>query len=135
MTLQPRNLMDGEITSNDRIFAALSYLFVPVVSIIVLILDDTKARSFPRYHAIQSLGFMAAVMIYEFLAMVIFFCGSIVTLGIGSVILWILFFLPIIPMIYYTYKAGQGETFTIPSVTRIMQQQGWLPQSSNELMK
>lgn len=126
MALQPQGPADLATNTNDRIFAALSYIFVPIVSILVLILDDTKSRFFPRYHAIQSLGFMVAVIIYEVLATVVFFCGSIVTLGLGAILLWVLFFLPIIPMIYYTYKAGQGEIFEIPSVTRIMQRQGWL---------
>lgn len=119
--------MASDISSNDRLWAALSYFFTPIVGIIVLVMDDTKNRPFPRYHAIQSFGFAAAVFLIEILATIVFTCGSIITLGLGACVLWILFFLPLPLAIYYTYLAYQGKYFPIPGITNLMIQQGWLP--------
>ena len=112
--------------SNDRLWAALSYAFTPLVPIIVLAMEDTKNKPYPRYHAVQALGFFGAVMLFEVLAAILFMCGSLVTFGLLACVLWILFFLPIIPALYYTYLAYTGKPFNIPIVTNLMIQQGWL---------
>jgi uncharacterized membrane protein len=127
MSTQNFNPAGPEITSDDKLFAALSYVFSPLVSLLVLLMDQTKNRPYPRYHAIQSLGFAVAVTIFEFIAGIIFCVGSIVTIGFGAICLWILFLLPIIPALYYAYQAYQGVAFEIPVVTQMMTQQGWLP--------
>ncbi|HEX9987491.1 MAG TPA: hypothetical protein VGE45_03310 [Chloroflexia bacterium] len=125
---QPPTASDTyDISSNDKLWAALSYVFTPIVGIIVLAMDETKNRAFPRYHAIQSFGFSVAVFIIEVLATIVFTCGSIITLGLGACVLWILFFIPIPLMIYYAYLAYQGKYFPIPVVTDLMIKQGWLP--------
>jgi len=121
---QPPTTQSGE--SNDRLWAALSYVFTPLVPIIVLMMDDTKNKPYPRYHAIQALGFFGAVLLFEVLASMVFVCGSIVTLGFGACILWLLFFLPLIPALYYGYLAYNGKPFDIPILTNFMIQQGWL---------
>jgi len=121
---QPPSSQSGE--SNDRLWAALSYLFTPLVPIIVLAMEDTKNKSYPRYHAVQALGFFGAVMLFEVLASIIFVCGSLVTFGLLGCVLLILFFLPIIPALYYAYLAYTGKPFDIPIVTNLMIQQGWL---------
>jgi uncharacterized membrane protein len=117
-----------DVTSDDRMFSALSYIFSPLVSLLVLLMEQKKDRSYPRYHAIQALGFAVAVVIYEFIAGIVYCVGSVVTLGFGAACLWILFLLPIIPALYYAYQAYQGLYFAIPVVTQMMRQQGWLGQ-------
>jgi uncharacterized membrane protein len=121
---QPPPAQSGE--SNDRLWAALSYVFTPLVPIIVMVMEDVKNRPYPRYHAVQALGFFGTVMLFEVLASILFVCGSIVTLGLGACVLWLLFFLPIIPALYYGYLAYMGRPFDIPILTNFMIQQGWL---------
>lgn len=118
-----------DVTPNDRLFAALSYLLTPIVNIIVLLLEDTKNRPYPRYHAIQGLGFfVAAWVVGEILITILFTVLSVITLGCGALCLWILFFLPAVPAVYYTYLAGKqpGSYFAIPWLTEFMIKQGWL---------
>ena len=116
----------ADANSNDRLWSLLSYIFTPIVPAIVLAMDDTKNRAFPRFHAIQALGFFGAIMIYTVLAFVLFFCGSAVTFGLGACVLWILFILPLIPAIYYGIQAYNGKYFDIPMLTDFMVKQGWL---------
>jgi len=122
--IQPPSSQSGE--SNDRLWAALSYIFTPLVPIIVLAMDDTKNKPYPRYHAVQALGLFGAMFLFWILASVVFVCGSLVTFGLLGCVLWILFFLPIIPALYYAYLAYTGKPFDIPMVTNLMIQQGWL---------
>ena len=116
-----------DVTSDDRMFAALSYIFSPLVSLLVLLMEQTKNRPYPRYHAIQALGFAVALFVFEAIIAPIIFCvGTVITVGIGAACLWIIFFLPFIPAIYYAYLAYQGRYFEIPIITQMMRQQGWL---------
>ncbi|HUP27571.1 MAG TPA: hypothetical protein VM409_03975 [Chloroflexia bacterium] len=112
--------------SNERLWAALSYIFTPLVPIIVLSMQDMKEKPYPRYHAIQAIGVFVAFLILEAVASALFICGSIATLGLGACVLWLLFFLPLIPIFYYGYLAYTGKPFNIPLVTNMMVQQGWL---------
>ncbi len=119
-----------EVTENDRLMAALSYasqVIVPIViPAIVLLSEENKQRVFQKYHAVQSLGFLVAAVIYEILATIVFVGLSIVTLGCLSCILWVLFLLPVVPAFYYAYQAYQGQYFEIPLVTQFMADNKWL---------
>jgi len=116
-----------EVTENDKLMAALGYLFTPLVPIIILLIEDMKNRAYPRYHALQSLGFFVAAWIaYEVVAFIVFTICSLVTLGFGAFCLWVIFFLPLIPQLYYTYVAYTGKYFDIPVITNFMVQQKWL---------
>jgi len=44
-----------DVTSDDKLWAALSYVFSPVIPIIMLLIEDKKSRSFIKFHAVQSL--------------------------------------------------------------------------------
>lgn len=122
----------GDVNDNDKLMAALSYLFTPIVPIIVLLVETMKVRPYQRYHAIQSLGFFGGIMVFIVLACVVTtVCGFLLTLtGVGALLvpcLSLLFFLPIIPGLYYTYLAyAKPAYFEIPVVTKFMKQQGWL---------
>lgn len=126
MTTPEQTPKGPEITSNDRLFAALSYLLTPIVPILVFMLEDTKSRPYPRYHAIQALGLAAAALIYEVLATIVFGIGAAVSFGLLACCLWILFFLPVVPMVYYAYLATKNTYFDIPWLTGFMIRQGWL---------
>ncbi|MGC8787917.1 MAG: hypothetical protein ACP5Q1_10875, partial [Anaerolineae bacterium] len=57
-----------DVTDTDRLMAALAYatqVIVPVVvPAVMLLAEESKKRPFQKFHAIQSLGFLAAAVIY-----------------------------------------------------------------------
>ncbi|MBT7781960.1 MAG: hypothetical protein HN741_03435, partial [Anaerolineae bacterium] len=54
MTEEPI-MTEEEITSDDKLWAALAYFFSPIVSIIILLMDDKKDRAFIKAHNVQAL--------------------------------------------------------------------------------
>lgn len=109
MTEEPI-MNESEPTSDDRLFAALAYVFSPLVPIIILLLEDKKDRPFIRAHNIQALVVgIVLIIVVPFLAVVTFGCGSII---------WFV-------MLYWAYKAYQGEEINIPVVTDFVKGQGW----------
>jgi uncharacterized membrane protein len=117
-------------TDNDRLMAGLAYatqVIVPiVVPAVMLLAEESKKRPFQRFHAIQSLGFLVAAVIYEILAAILFTGLSIVTGGCLACILWILFLVPVVPALYYAWKAYKGQYFKIPFLTDFMVSSKWL---------
>ncbi|HSO11169.1 MAG TPA: DUF4870 domain-containing protein [Anaerolineales bacterium] len=104
-----------ETTSDDKLWAALSYVFAPIVGIIALLMEDKKARPFIKFHAVQSI---AAGVAFWIVSIII----TTVTIGIGGLcvpLLWLVF-------LYWAYKAYQGETVEIPVVTNFIKNQGWV---------
>ncbi|MGB9672847.1 MAG: DUF4870 domain-containing protein [Anaerolineales bacterium] len=97
----------GEITSDDKLWAALGYIFSPVIPIIMLLMEEKKARPFIKYHSIQSIA-----------AFIVIFVLATITVGCGSVLILVMF--------YWAYKAYQGEYFEIPLLTNFMKNQGWI---------
>ncbi len=116
----------SDVTDNDRLMAALSYVFMGLVSLIVLLTESGKTRAFQRYHAIQSLGLAVAAIVFEVLYCICSFILTAVTGGLLGCILWIFAFLPWVPGLYYAYQAYQGKMFEIPVLTQFMRQQKWL---------
>ena len=100
-----------ETTSDDKLWAALSYVFAPIVGIIVLLMEDKKARPFIKFHAVQSI----AVSIVMFIVVPII---AIPTFGCGSILYFVMF--------WWAYKAYQGEMVEIPVVTNFIKGQGWV---------
>jgi len=102
-----------EVTSEDRLWALLSYILTPLVPIIILLMEDKKNRPFLKAHYMQAL-----------------------VLGIAFVIIGtVLSFIPIVGCIWpfvwliivvlYGIKANRGEYITIPVITNFVKQQGW----------
>ncbi len=100
-----------EVTSDDKLWAALTYVFSPLIPVILLLMEEKKNRPFIRFHAVQSL----AVGVVLIIAVPII---ATLTLGCGS-ILWFIMF-------YWAYKAYQGEMVQIPVVTDFIKSQGWV---------
>ena len=100
-----------DTTSDDKLWAALSYVFAPIVGIIVLLMEDKKARPYIKFHAVQSI----AISIVLFIVVPII---AIPTFGCGSVLYFIMF--------WWAYKAYQGEEVKIPVVTDFIKNQGWV---------
>jgi len=126
MTQGSSNPTAGDITENDRLMALLAYIIGVIVPIIILVSEENKNRPFQRYHAIQSLGLWVASLIYSVLACIVYFLLTTITLGLLGVCLWIVFLLPLVPVILYGIKAYQGEWVVIPVVTDFLKKQGWL---------
>jgi len=103
MSEQPIN---PEVTSDDKLWALLGYLF-PVIAIIVLFMEDKKARPFIKFHAVQSL---AATVVLTILATVTLGCGSILFLA----------------LIWWGIEAYQGKMVEIPFITNFIKGQGWV---------
>ena len=95
-----------DITSDDKLWAALAYVFTPIVPIVIMLMEDKKDRPFIKAHNAQAL---AVVIIMYVIATVTVGCGSIVFFA-----LW-----------YWAYKAYQGEYVEIPFVTNFVKNQGW----------
>ena len=113
MTEEPI-ITEGEITSDDKLWAALGYAIV-IVAIIVLLMEDKKDRPFLKFHAVQSI---VANVAFAILATII----SVVTIGFGGLcipIFWLVF-------LYWAYKAYEGEYVEIPVVTNFIKNQGWV---------
>ncbi|MFC2054076.1 DUF4870 domain-containing protein [Chloroflexota bacterium] len=101
---------EGDITSDDKLWAALGYP-IPLVAIIALLLEDKKERPFIRFHAIQSLAFNIVLWVLIVLL-------SIPTVGCVS-ILWLITLWP-------AYDSYQGNFTEIPVVTNFIKKQGWV---------
>lgn len=116
-----------DLTDNDKLMAALAYIISPIVPAIILLSETMKVRPYQKYHAVQSLGLFGASLGYTIIACVLFFACSIVTAGLLSICLWVLFLVPIIPFVYYAIMAyTSGQYIEIPVLTKFMMQQGWL---------
>ena len=95
-----------EITSDDKLWAALAYVFTPLIPIILMLMDDKKARPFIKAHNAQAL-----------VAGLIFMVLVPITVGCGG-ILWFVF-------LYWGYQAYQGEYVQIPVISDLVKNQGW----------
>ncbi len=99
------------VSSDDKLWAALSYVFSPLVPIILLLMEEKKKQPFIKFHAVQSLAVgIVLIIVVPLLAMLTFGCGFII---------WFI-------MLYWAYKAYQGEMFNIPVVTNFIKGQGWV---------
>ncbi len=132
MTENTFNTPDPFVTppsDNDKLLAGLSWIsqiIVPVVMpAILLFTDESKRSPFIKSHAVQSLGLMAAAVVYEILAVIVYAIASAVAPCL-SCALWVLFLLPIVPLVYYGIKAFQGQEVEIPYLTKFIKDNHWL---------
>jgi len=110
--VNPEITSEDEITSDDKLWALLTYIFTPLVPIIILLMEDKKGRPFIKAHNAQAL----VVGVINVLLSV--FLGWTLVLACVPLILWLVF-------IYWGVKAYQGEYVTIPVVTDWVKNQGW----------
>jgi uncharacterized membrane protein len=115
--IKSEELMENQpmdVTSDDKLWSALSYVFAPIVGIIVLLMEDKKSRPFIKFHAVQSIVVSIAFWILSIII-------TTVTIGFGGLcvpLLWLVF-------LYWAYQAYQGQMINIPVVTNFIRQQGW----------
>ncbi len=94
----------GEVTQDDKLWALLSYIFSPLIGIIVLLLEDKKNRPFIKYNAVISiiLGILVILL-------------SGICIGL---LIWIY-------AIYLGIKSYQGEWVEVPVISDFVRNQGW----------
>jgi uncharacterized membrane protein len=103
----------GETTSDDKLWAALAYVFTPLIPIILLLLADKKDRPFIKAHNMQALIWGVALYIVGAITSPIF--------GLGCLV-WLVGF---ILQLYWAYQSYQGKFVTIPVLTDFVKNQGW----------
>ena len=101
------------ITDDDKLWALLSWIFSPIVPIIVLLLEDKKVRPFIKYNAIQ--GLVVSVVGYAISAIL-----SAVLVGCFTGLALLVY------VIYLAIQSYQGSWVTIPVVTDFCVNQGWI---------
>jgi len=108
MTEQPAT----DATSDDKLWAALAYVFTPLVPIIILLMQDKKDRPFIRAHSAQALAW--GVVFYVIVTITSFFFLGLCLFPIGLVV-----------QLYWAYKAYQGTYIKIPVISDFVKNQGW----------
>lgn len=95
---------NSEITSDDKLWALLAYIFSPLVPIIIMVMEDKKNRPFLKAHNAQALilGIIAVITSS--------FCVGI--------LVWFY-------MIYLGFQAYNGKIVEVPVITNLCKGQGW----------
>ena len=97
----------GDITSDDKLWGLLIYVFAPITPIIVLLMADKKDRPFIKAQNVQAL------------------IVGIITVVVGSLTFGCVGILGFIYQIYCGIQAYGGKTVTIPVLTDFVKNQGW----------
>jgi uncharacterized membrane protein len=100
-----------EITSDDKLWGALSYF--ALIAIIVLVTEEKKKRPFIKFHAMQSIALSIVLIIASIILGLIPFIQCI------TPFLWLILFWPAI-------DAYRGNYTQIPLVTDFIKKQGWV---------
>ncbi|MBE9524924.1 MAG: hypothetical protein IMY76_07475 [Chloroflexi bacterium] len=106
------NPITPEITSEDKLWAALAYVFSPIVPIILMLIEDKKDRPYIKEHNVQALvvGVLNAILAVPLSATIV--------LGCVPLLIWLV-------MLYWGFQAYQGNSIEIPLVTKFVKDQGW----------
>ena len=101
-----------DVTSDDKLWALLAYVFTPLVPIIILLMEDKKKRPFIRAHNAQALVLGVIDIILSIVL------GWTVVLACVPLLLWFVF-------IYWGIQAYGGKTVEIPVISNFVRNQGW----------
>jgi uncharacterized membrane protein len=102
----------GEVTSDDKLWVLLAYVFTPLIPIVILLMEDRKVRPFIRAHNAQ--------------ALVVGVINFVIAIAIG----WTLIF-ACVPLliwlvcIYWGFQGYSGKYVQIPVITSFVRNQGW----------
>lgn len=105
-------VINPNITSDDKLWALLSYLLSPIVPIIVLVMEDKKNRPWLKLHAVQALIFTLIVGVLTSVLAIVLIGFVIGIAGFVFSIIWAI-------------KAYNGEEVKIPVITDFVKKQGW----------
>jgi uncharacterized protein len=104
MTQQP---ITSDVTSDDKLWALLSWLLWPV-AIVCLFMEDKKARPFIKYNAVLSLAY--AVPLYV----------------LGTITVGCLYAVGAIYGIVLAIQAYQGQWVNVPVLSDFVKKQNWV---------
>jgi uncharacterized membrane protein len=107
--------MNTDITSDDKLWAALGYPIFPI-ALIMLFIKGKKDRPFIKFHAVQALALNVILWIVE------------IIIGILPVVRHISCIFPILwlVLIWPAILAYQGKYFEVPVVTKFLRDQHWI---------
>lgn len=113
-----------QITSDDKLWAALGYP-IPIIALIMLLVDK-KNRPFIKFHAVQALVLLLAIIVLEIVVAILQAILGALHIGfLGLVfscvtpVLWLLLLWPAV-------LAYQGKYFEIPVITKFIRDQHWV---------
>jgi len=106
-------IVDPNITSDDKLWGLLAYLFTPIIPIVLMLIEDKKDRPFLKAHYPQALAFGVVAWIVSAVLAPVVFIGCIV---------WVA---ALVFQIIWGIKAYNGEYVTIPLITDFIKKQGW----------
>lgn len=101
-----------DVTSDDKLWAALGYPIFPI-AIIVLLMEDKKNRPFLKYHAIQALALNVVLVIIAILL------SFTVILACLAPFVWLVSLWP-------AYDAYMGHYTELPVISQFIKNQGWV---------
>lgn len=101
-----------DVTSDDRLWAMLAYIFTPIVPVVIYLMEDKKNRPFIKAHNSQALVLGIVEWVINFLLSFVFI-GCVTSV------------LTVIINIYLGVKANRGEMIEIPVISNFVRQQGW----------
>jgi uncharacterized membrane protein len=120
-----QQLNDPEVTSDDKLWAALGYP-IPLVALIMFFMEEKKKRAFIKFHAVHALILVVGVVVLEILFGILRAILSNLNLGIVNIVfgcitpvLWLLLLWPAV-------LAYQGKKFEVPVVTKFARDQHWI---------
>jgi uncharacterized membrane protein len=104
--------MNTDITSDDKLWAALGYPIF-IIALIMLFIEEKKNRPFIKFHAVQALALNVIIWIVGFIISRIHIIGCI------SPVLWLILLWPAV-------LAYQGKYFEVPVITKFLRDQHWI---------
>jgi uncharacterized membrane protein len=104
--------LSPDVTSDDKLWALLAYIFTPIVPVILLLMDDKKNRPFIKAHTVQALVWGVVVYVVAIALSFIIIGGCV---GLAGLIL----------SIYWGIQAYNGKYVEIPVITNFVKNQGW----------
>ncbi|GAB1470408.1 hypothetical protein MASR2M66_12850 [Chloroflexota bacterium] len=96
--------ISSDMTQDDKLWAALAYVFSPLIPIILMFMEDKKNRPYIKANNMQALILGIITIITST------FCVGI--------LVWLY-------QLYLGYQAYQGQTINIPIITDFCKNQGW----------
>ena len=105
-------IVDPNVTSDDKLWALLAYLFTPIIPVVLLLIEDKKNRPFLKAHYPQALAWGIVVFVLSFVLSFSQIGFLVSILGFVMDIIW-------------GIKAYNGEYVNIPVITDFIKKQGW----------
>jgi uncharacterized membrane protein len=111
------NIPDSNgITSDDKLWGLLSYIFTPIIPLVILLMEDKKNRPFIKSHYVQALVWGIAAIILVSIFSATFILSPLATvIGIAAFVFSII----------WGIKAYHGEYVIIPVITNFVKKQNW----------